>query len=56
LREKLAKIGEPCPLRDVLTSHVRCVTFQMVEAAVPRQVFAEILSLIARLRAPTCPA
>jgi hypothetical protein len=32
--------------------HGRYVTFQMAEVAVPRQMFAEILSLIARLRAP----
>jgi hypothetical protein len=32
------------------------VTFQMAEVAVPRQMFAEILSLIARLRAPPVPA
>jgi hypothetical protein len=33
-------------------SHGRYVTFQMAEVAVPRQMFAEILSLIARLRTP----
>jgi hypothetical protein len=32
------------------------VTFQMAEVAVPRQVFADILSLIAQLRAPPAPA
>ena len=37
-------------------SHGRYVTFQMAEVAVPRQMFAEILSLIARLRAPSAPA
>jgi hypothetical protein len=31
-------------------------TFQMAEIAVSRQMFAEILSLIARLRAPPAPA
>jgi hypothetical protein len=31
-------------------------TFQLAEIAVPRQMFAEILSLIARLRAPPAPA
>jgi hypothetical protein len=31
-------------------------TFQMAEVAVPRQMFAEILSLIARLQAPPAPA
>jgi hypothetical protein len=30
--------------------------FQMAEVAVSRQVFADILSLIARLRAPSAPA
>jgi len=32
-----------------VVSHRRYVTFQMAEVAVPRQMFAEILSLIARL-------
>ena len=35
--------------------HGRYVTFQMAEVAVPRQMFADILSLIARLRAPPVP-
>jgi hypothetical protein len=34
----------------------RCVTFQMAEVAVSRQMFQEILSLIARLWAPPAPA
>ena len=34
-----------------VVSHGRYVTFQMVEVAVSRQMFAEILSLITRLRA-----
>jgi hypothetical protein len=46
LREKLIKIGAK------VMSHARYVTFQMAEVAVPRQVFQDILSLIARLRAP----
>jgi hypothetical protein len=50
LREKLIKIGAK------VVSHGRYVTFQMAEVAVPRQMFAENLSLIARLRAPTAPA
>jgi hypothetical protein len=50
LREKLVKIGTK------VVSHGRYVTFQMAEVAVPRQMFAEILSLIARLRAPPAPA
>ena len=50
LREKLIKIGAK------IVSHGRYVTFQMAEVAVPRQIFADILSLIARLRAPPAPA
>jgi hypothetical protein len=50
LREKLIRIGAK------VVSHGRYVTFQLAEVAVPRQMFAEILSLIARLRAPPAPA
>jgi hypothetical protein len=50
LREKLVKIGAK------VVSHGRYVTFQMAEVAVPRQMFADILALIARLRAPPAPA
>jgi hypothetical protein len=50
LKEKLIKIGAE------VVSHGRYVTFQMAEVAVPRQMFQEILSLIARLRAPPAPA
>ena len=50
LREKLIKIGAK------VVSHGRYVTFQMAEVAVPRQMFQEILRLIARLRAPPAPA
>ena len=50
LREKLIKIGAK------VVSHGRYVTFQMAEVAVPRQMFAEILSLIAQLRALPAPA
>jgi len=50
LREKLIKIGAR------VVSHGRCVTFQMAEIAVSRQMFAEILSLIGRLRVPPAPA
>jgi hypothetical protein len=32
------------------------VTFRLADVAVSRQMFAEILSLIARLRAPPAPA
>ena len=50
LREKLIKIGAK------ITSDGRYLTFQMAEVAVPRHMFREILSLIARLRAPPAPA
>ena len=50
LREKLIKIGTK------VVSHGRYVTFQMAEIAVPQQMFVDILSLIARLRAPLAPA
>ena len=46
LREKLIKIGAK------VVSHGRYVTFQMAEVAVPRDMFAEILRLIAQLPAP----
>jgi hypothetical protein len=49
LREKLIKIGAK------VVSHGRYVTFQMAEVAVPRQMFQEILALIARLRALHVP-
>ena len=45
LREKLIKIGAK------VTSHGRYITFQLAEVAVSRQMFQEILMLIARLRA-----
>ena len=50
LREKLIKIGAK------VVSHGRYVTFQMAEVAVPRQLFADILLLIARLCASPAPA
>jgi Transposase DDE domain group 1 len=50
LRDKLVKIGAK------VVSHGRYVTFQMAEIAVSRQMSADILSLIARLRAPPTPA
>jgi hypothetical protein len=50
LREKLIKIGAK------VVSHGRYVTFQMAEVAVPREMFADILSLVARLRALPAPA
>jgi hypothetical protein len=39
-----------------VVSRGRYVTFQMAEVAVSRQMFAEVLSLIARLRSPPAPA
>jgi Transposase DDE domain group 1 len=50
LREKLIKIGAK------VVNHGRYIMFQMAEVAVSRQMFSEILSLIARLRAPPTPA
>jgi hypothetical protein len=50
LREKLIKIGAK------VVSHGRYVMFQMAEVAVPRQMFHDILLLIARLRAPPASA
>jgi DDE family transposase len=50
LREKLIKIGAK------VVSHGRYVTFPIAEVAVSRQMFAEIRSLIARLRVPPAPA
>jgi hypothetical protein len=50
LREKLVKIGAN------VVSDGRYVTFQPAEVAVSRQMFAGILSLIARLRSPPAPA
>ena len=49
LRQELIKIGAK------VVSHGRYVTFQMTQVAVTRQIFADILSLIARLRAPRAP-
>jgi hypothetical protein len=50
LRQKLIETGAK------VVSHGRYVTFQMAEVAVPRQMFQEILSLIARFRATPAPA
>jgi hypothetical protein len=46
LKEKLIKIGAK------VVSHGRYVAFQMAEVAIPRNLFAEILRLIAELRPP----
>jgi hypothetical protein len=50
LRQKLIKIGTK------VVSHGRYITFQMAQVAVSQQMFANILSLIARLRPPPAPA
>jgi hypothetical protein len=50
LKEKLIKNGAK------VVSHGRYLTFQMAEVAVPRQMFKEILMLIARPRAPPAPS
>ena len=50
LREKLVKIGAR------IVTHAGYVTFQMAEVLVPRDMFVEILRLIAKLRAPPAPA
>ena len=46
LREKLVKIGAK------VTRHAKYVTFQLVEVAVPRRMFAAILDRIALLGIP----
>jgi hypothetical protein len=46
LKEKLIKIGAK------VVGHARYVAFQMAEVAIPRDLFAEILQLIAELRPP----
>ena len=50
LREMLIKIGAK------FVRHGRCVTFQMAEVAIPRDLFSDILSRIDRLRANIAPA
>jgi Transposase DDE domain group 1 len=46
LKEKLIKIGAK------VVSHGRYFAFQMAEVAIPRNLFADILRLIAELRPP----
>ena len=46
LKEKLIKIGAK------VVSHGRYVAFQMAEVAIPRNLFSDILRLIAELRPP----
>ena len=52
LKERLIKIGAK------IVSHGRYVAFQMAEVAIPRQMFQEILWLIAELlpKPPPSPA
>jgi Transposase DDE domain group 1 len=50
LKEKLIKIGAK------IISHGRYVAFQMAEVAIPRQMFQEILRLIAELQPQPPPA
>jgi len=46
LKEKLIKIGAK------VVSHGRYVAFQMTQVAIPRNLFADILTMIAELRSP----
>lgn len=46
LKEKLIKIGAR------VVSHARYVAFQMAEVAIARDLFADILRMIAELRLP----
>ena len=46
LKEKLIKIGAK------VVTHSRHVAFQMAEVAIPRNLFADILRMIAELRPP----
>jgi Transposase DDE domain group 1 len=46
LNEKLIKIGAK------VVSHARCVAFQVAEVTIPRNLFADILRMIAELRPP----
>jgi hypothetical protein len=50
LKEKLIKIGAK------VISHGRSIAFQMAEVAIPRQMFQEILRMIAELRLKPPPA
>jgi hypothetical protein len=47
--------GEADKIGAKVVSHGRYVTFQMVEVAVSQKMFADILMLITRLRAPRAP-
>ena len=50
MREKLIKIGAK------IVRHGRYVIFQMAEVAIPRDLFADILHRIDRLRPTRTPA
>ncbi len=50
LRDKLVKIGAK------IVRHGRYIIFQMAEIAIPRDLFADILRRIDRLRPKPCPA
>jgi hypothetical protein len=50
LKQKLIKIGAK------VVGHGRYIAFEMAEVAIPREVFADILRLIAELRPPPDPA
>ena len=50
LKERLIKIGAK------VVSHGRYIAFQMAEVAIPRQMFQDILRLIAELRPQPPPA
>jgi hypothetical protein len=50
LRDRLIKIG------GKIVRHGRYATFQMAEVAIPRDLFADILSRIERLRPKPAPA
>jgi hypothetical protein len=50
LKEKLIKIGAK------IVSHGRYVAFQMAEVVIPKNLFADILRMIAELRPPPDPA
>ena len=50
MREKVVKIGAK------VIAHTRYTIFQLAEVAIPRHLFAIILRLVVRLRAPPAPA
>jgi hypothetical protein len=52
----IIKNGQEPKIGAKVVSHGRYVTFQLAEVAMPRQMFADILSLIVRLCAPPAPA